>query len=138
MSDAWEEIQAIKSKRNSLRERLEKRKKERQDILGSAILPESVTATPKNLGNDSATNSGTSSPVIIKTEASTSNEDSESSKPDPEIEKSLLKALCEVSLTLPTSSREIIVTLEKGLSKNISHQVVCNLLQKFATQLLIR
>lgn len=33
MSDAWEEIQAIKSKRNSLREKLQKRKKERQDIL---------------------------------------------------------------------------------------------------------
>lgn len=36
MSDAWDEIQAIKSKRNSLRERLEKRKKERQDILGAS------------------------------------------------------------------------------------------------------
>lgn len=36
MSDAWDEIQAIKSKRNSLRERLEKRKKERQDILGTS------------------------------------------------------------------------------------------------------
>lgn len=35
MSDAWNEIQAVKSKRNSLRERLEKRKKERQDILGA-------------------------------------------------------------------------------------------------------
>lgn len=36
MSDAWDEIQAIKSKRNSLRQRLEKRKKERQDILGTS------------------------------------------------------------------------------------------------------
>lgn len=37
MSDAWEEIQAIKSKRHSLRERLEKRKKERQELLGSSL-----------------------------------------------------------------------------------------------------
>lgn len=36
-ADAWEEIQAIKSKRNSLRERLEKRKKERQELLGSSL-----------------------------------------------------------------------------------------------------
>lgn len=36
MSDAWEEIQAIKSKRNSLREKLQKRKKERQDILNQS------------------------------------------------------------------------------------------------------
>lgn len=35
MSDAWDEIQAIKSKRNVFRERLEKRKKERQDILAT-------------------------------------------------------------------------------------------------------
>lgn len=50
MSDAWDEIQAVKSKRNSLRERLEKRKKERQDILGSTSgtstspLPTKITA----------------------------------------------------------------------------------------------
>lgn len=37
MSDAWEEIQAVKSKRNSLREKLEKRKKERQNILGATL-----------------------------------------------------------------------------------------------------
>lgn len=49
MSDAWEEIQAIKSKRNSLRERLEKRKKERQDILGNSLSPvTSVPTQPKN------------------------------------------------------------------------------------------
>lgn len=34
MSEAsWDEIQAIKTKRLSIRERMEKRKKERQDIL---------------------------------------------------------------------------------------------------------
>lgn len=54
MGDAWDEIQAIKSKRNSLRERLEKRKKERQDILGassgnSAVL--SVTSPSVNIAN---------------------------------------------------------------------------------------
>lgn len=43
MADAWDEIQAIKSKRNSLRERLEKRKKERQDILGTAASSASTT-----------------------------------------------------------------------------------------------
>lgn len=38
MSDAWEEIQAVKSKRNSLREKLEKRKKERQNILSANLV----------------------------------------------------------------------------------------------------
>lgn len=55
MSDAWDEIQAIKSKRNSLRERLEKRKKERQDILGASsanstvLSPSSISSIAPSL-----------------------------------------------------------------------------------------
>lgn len=49
MSDAWEEIQAVKSKRNSLREKLEKRKKNLQTILSSASLGE--TAESSGSGN---------------------------------------------------------------------------------------
>lgn len=33
MTDAWDDIKALKSKRNTLREKLEKRKKERHGIL---------------------------------------------------------------------------------------------------------
>lgn len=60
MSDAWDEIQAIKSKRNSLRERLEKRKKERQDILGntSASCTVQPTSSP-SVTSASKTNSET-------------------------------------------------------------------------------
>lgn len=63
MSDAWDEIQAIKSKRNSLRERLEKRKKERQDILAttssnsvvvSSLTPTNAISNPKSGANDDA------------------------------------------------------------------------------------
>lgn len=41
MSDAFEEIQAIKIKRNSLREKLQKRKRERHELftLTSAPVP---------------------------------------------------------------------------------------------------
>lgn len=51
MSDAWDEIQAIKSKRNSLRQRLEKRKKERQDILGTSSVNSvgSLVSSPANV-----------------------------------------------------------------------------------------
>jgi len=42
MSDAWAELQALKSKRDSRRKRLEERKKERQDILrGNPLKTES-------------------------------------------------------------------------------------------------
>lgn len=52
MSDAWEEIQAVKSKRNELRERLQKRRKEREDLLGGTECT-SVTKTEnsKHAGN---------------------------------------------------------------------------------------
>lgn len=57
MSDAWDEIQAIKIKRNSLRERLEKRKKERRDILGttssnSNLLPSSSTVNSSTIKSE--------------------------------------------------------------------------------------
>lgn len=57
MSDAWNEIQAVKSKRNSLREKLEKRKKERQDILGvsSALsMPTSGGSSLSSIKSDSS------------------------------------------------------------------------------------
>lgn len=44
MSDAWEEIQAVKSKRNELRERLQKRRKEREDLLGGST--DATTSNP--------------------------------------------------------------------------------------------
>lgn len=61
MSDAWDEIQAIKSKRNVFRERLEKRKKERQDILGTTS-SNSVTlssVTPANHKSTAISGGGT-------------------------------------------------------------------------------
>lgn len=36
MSDAWENIQAVKNKRNSIREKLQKRKTERQHLLSKS------------------------------------------------------------------------------------------------------
>lgn len=45
MAEAWDDIQAIKTKRNTLRERLEKRKKERQDILSSSTLAAPLSLT---------------------------------------------------------------------------------------------
>lgn len=52
-SDAWDQIQEIKIKRNTLREKLEKRKKERQDILlGSTSLSASSFVKPESTGSE--------------------------------------------------------------------------------------
>ena len=71
MSDAWDEIQAIKSKRNSLRERLEKRKKERQDILGasnaSTTAVPTTTANPTLLPQSEVKTESNESPTAVET-----------------------------------------------------------------------
>lgn len=62
MSDAWEEIQAVKSKRKSFREKLEKRKKERQSILSSSLVSgEKSDASPnkdRSLGSPASKSEG--------------------------------------------------------------------------------
>lgn len=140
MSDAWEEIQAIKSKRNSLRERLEKRKKERQDILSSSLNTTDPTSSSSTLTKSSALDYSSSSSISSPAAVSSEIELNETVEPaldtvkiDPELEEGLLKVLCEVSLQIPASSLEITATL----NTRASHHAVCNLLQKFATQKLI-
>lgn len=49
MADAWDEIKAVKSKRHTLREKLEKRKKERAGLLSSS--PNSAVDTVKDSPN---------------------------------------------------------------------------------------
>lgn len=142
MSDAWEEIQAIKSKRNSLRERLEKRRKERQDILGSSLTPNDSSSPSsiisKSLLNDGNTSVGSPN-VSLETEVSDMTEAViDAVKVDPELEEGLLKALCEVSLTIPVTSLELTASLKSTLNRHASHSAVCNLLQKFSTQQLIK
>jgi len=122
MSDAWEEIQAVKSKRNELRERLQKRRKEREDLLGGT------------------TDASTSNPI-----ASITAEDDEcatdshcSSKANREIEANVLRILTDAALSLPVDSKIICRSVSTEIGYQISHTVVCNLLQKFAAQELIK
>lgn len=135
MSDAWEEIQAIKSKRNSLRERLEKRKKERQDILGVNLTSASNSPAACNEIPPSIS-------VIAKDELKikldvVEDNDEDTIKADPELEKEVLKTITEVTLQIPITSIDLVSSLKKSLERHASHRTVCNLLQKFATQKLI-
>lgn len=129
MSDAWQEIQAIKSKRNRLRENLEKRKRVRQDILDSSL---GTTSTPPLSATVDV--SSPADPEKLKCEAS---DDADSLKSDPRLERELLKTLNEATLQMPISSAELVVSLKTTLNRHASHRIVCNLLQKFATQKLI-
>ncbi|XP_050073140.1 N6-adenosine-methyltransferase MT-A70-like protein isoform X2 [Anopheles maculipalpis] len=115
---SWEEIQAVKVKRNSLREKLEKRKKERQDLLGS---------------NSS---SGSGAVVgVIKIESS--NSLTEDKDIDAEVEKYLVQVLADQSLILPTNSAQIAERVEKHVQKTIMRDSVAYYLHKLAGQKLI-
>ncbi|BES91814.1 N6-adenosine-methyltransferase [Nesidiocoris tenuis] len=121
MSDAWEEIQAIKIKRNSFRKRLQKRKKERLDILNLESLESGILP-----------NEGT-----IPTSEQKGDDEGSEAKFDYDLERSLLEILCEESPNLPTSSAVLGPSLNKKLNRSVQPEILHNLLQKFATQHLI-
>ncbi|CAG9764739.1 unnamed protein product [Ceutorhynchus assimilis] len=133
MSDAWEEIQAVQRKRNSLRERLEKRKKEREGILSSSLVSSSVSILKTE------PTASISSPVLkeetkIKT---IKHEETDLIKIDPQLEQELLKELADVTLQLPTSSTDLVDSIRAVLKREATHKQICNVLQKFTIQKLI-
>jgi hypothetical protein len=75
--------------------------------------------------------------VVVNSDETEEAEPEDAMKPDPEIEKRLLRCLSEVSLTLPTTSRELAAAVGKQLGRHVFHISVVNLLQKFTTQQLI-
>ncbi|XP_072948211.1 N(6)-adenosine-methyltransferase MT-A70-like protein [Epargyreus clarus] len=125
MSDAWEEIQAVKIKRNSLREKLEKRKKERQNILGANLVPGEKEGSP------SSKDRSVSSPASAKTE-STSVEKQKPPVPSTSLEVRLLQVLSDMQLQLPATAAALL----PGLG-DVDTGIVASLLHKFATQKLI-
>lgn len=127
MSDAWEEIQAVKSKRNSLREKLEKRKKERQNILSASLVTDKPEASPS-----SAKDRISSSPAPGRNEGTYTQEKPKSIVPSVSLEVRLLQVLSDMQLQLPATASALL----PGLG-DVDAGIVASLLQKFATQKLI-
>ncbi|XP_065073341.1 N6-adenosine-methyltransferase MT-A70-like protein [Ochlerotatus camptorhynchus] len=125
---SWEEIHALKAKRNTLRERLEKRKKERQDLLGGSSPGPSVVG-------------------MIKTEAGVTGVDDKSKilltaikmeqDIDSEVERTLVKVLADRSLILPTNSSQIAQRVEKLIQKFTPNESILCCLQKLSGQNLV-
>ncbi|KAF7398879.1 N6-adenosine-methyltransferase catalytic subunit [Vespula maculifrons] len=118
MSDAFEEIQAIKIKRNSLREKLQKRKRERHELftLTSSIPSTSTADSP--LPGDSNTS-------LIKSDHN-------------EYERDILCILHESLPNLPITSAEIIDQLRKNLNADVSSSDIHKILEKLAAQDIIK
>uniref|UniRef100_A0A3B4GYZ8 mRNA m(6)A methyltransferase n=1 Tax=Pundamilia nyererei TaxID=303518 RepID=A0A3B4GYZ8_9CICH len=113
MSDTWSNIQAHKKQLDSLRERLQRRRKDPAQLSAGRFRSDSpAPAVP-----------------------STSQEETEK-PPDPELEKRLLGYLSDLSLTLPTDSLSITNELNSSETA-VSHGCIQSLLLKFSAQELI-
>ncbi|XP_034949048.1 N6-adenosine-methyltransferase subunit METTL3 [Chelonus insularis] len=121
MSDAFEEIQAIKIKRNSLREKLQKRKRERHELF-TLTLPNATTNNLKT--NNAAPKDATTSAAI-------------NSRHD-ELEREILCILHQTLPATPTTSTDLSIQLRKNLSADVSHEDVKKILEKFAAQDLLK
>ncbi|XP_053909118.1 N6-adenosine-methyltransferase catalytic subunit [Cuculus canorus] len=147
MSDTWSSIQAHKKQLNSLRERLQRRRK--QDPLGrrlspSAPPPSSPSAPPlptpcPSLGpspsSPLAPPTATSSPPTASTTTTATSRSSDLTT-DPALERCLLLHLADLSLTLPTDADAICRAIAAPETP-VTRRAVESLLQKFAAQELI-
>ncbi|XP_062239669.1 N6-adenosine-methyltransferase subunit METTL3 [Platichthys flesus] len=121
MSDTWSNIQAHKKQLDSLRERLQRRRKD----------PAQLSAD----GGGSAETSTARSESPAPSTPVTSPEPTEK-PPDPELEKRLLGYLSDLSISLPADSLAIMNELNSSASA-VSHGCIVSLLLKFSAQELI-
>uniref|UniRef100_A0A7N6BKX2 mRNA m(6)A methyltransferase n=1 Tax=Anabas testudineus TaxID=64144 RepID=A0A7N6BKX2_ANATE len=123
MSDTWSNIQAHKKQLDSLRERLQRRRKDPAQLSAGTV--------DSSLTDGSTARSDSPAPSTHFT----SQEETEK-PPDPELEKKLLGYLSDLSLSLPTDS--LTITNELNSSElTVSHGCIQSLLLKFSAQELI-
>ncbi|TRY85272.1 hypothetical protein DNTS_013226 [Danionella cerebrum] len=120
MSDTWSHIQAHKKQLDSLRERLQRRRKD------PAQLGVEVGASEGGAARSDSPGPTLQTPPQVEVEH----------PPDPELEKRLLGYLSELSLSLPTDSLAITNQLNTSESP-VSHASIQSLLLKFSAQELI-
>uniref|UniRef100_A0A3Q2XE45 mRNA m(6)A methyltransferase n=1 Tax=Hippocampus comes TaxID=109280 RepID=A0A3Q2XE45_HIPCM len=113
MSDTWSNIQAHKKQLDSLRERLQRRRKE----------PTSNATQPAS--SDSPAPSAASAPCGAREDTA--------KPPDPELEKRMLAYLSDLSLPLPKDS----LAITKESETAVAHECIQSLLLKFSAQELI-
>ncbi|XP_013885051.1 N(6)-adenosine-methyltransferase subunit METTL3 [Austrofundulus limnaeus] len=122
MSDTWSNIQAHKKQLDSLRERLQRRRKD----------PAQLSAADVGSSSEgSAARSDSPAPSVLPT-----SQEETQKPPDPELEKSLLGYLSDLSLSLPTDSLAITNELSRS-EGTVSHGCIQSLLLKFSAQELI-
>ncbi|XP_037820919.1 N6-adenosine-methyltransferase MT-A70-like protein [Lucilia sericata] len=122
MADAWDDIKALKSKRNTLREKLEKRKKERHGILQATGGASNLAASSKTEDNNVGL---VKNPAIVR---KTENES------DTLVEQALLEILTTPSLVLPIISTQLLEKVSQITKSPVVAESVDYILNKLAKQ----
>ncbi|XP_030636749.1 N(6)-adenosine-methyltransferase subunit METTL3 [Chanos chanos] len=120
MSDTWSNIQAHKKQLDSLRERLQRRRKDTTQLGIDVAGVEGTSVRSDSPGP------ALQSPPQVEVER----------PPDPELERRLLGYLSDLSLSLPTDSLSITNQLNTSETP-VSHGCIQSLLLKFSAQELI-
>jgi mRNA (2'-O-methyladenosine-N6-)-methyltransferase len=145
MSDAWSDIQALKTKQSSLREKLAQRKKQCQEVVDEIYGTSSSTSVkPEPTSNDSlnATLTPSSSAANLQTHVKDEMKPVEQLIKLPpeviaEVEKILLSQLTDISLNLPVELKILWQTTAKALNYDLPFSVVDDLIQKYSAQALL-
>ncbi|KAK6186182.1 hypothetical protein SNE40_008270 [Patella caerulea] len=149
MSDTWSDILAVKTKQNSLRAKLQQRKKEREGLAKELGVSPSSTSTASSASSSttSVVDSGLNTPTSkasfdnVSVPVSAPNESTTLPKKEiihPEIEKKLPYVLCDMNLALPAESSVITGLLNKMLGQDVSVSIVEELLEKFSAQQILK
>ncbi|XP_028410139.1 N6-adenosine-methyltransferase catalytic subunit-like [Dendronephthya gigantea] len=136
--DTWSELQAHKKKQDSLRERIQRRKKERQGILSAASEGGSGKTDDKKSTTLTLDDSSTpkEAPAEVKQEAAPAVR-----KTNPLLEKWILVHLSDKNLSMPVNSLQLNVVCSKAASElddSVSHEDVTGLVEKLAIQNFIK
>uniref|UniRef100_A0A1E1X5B7 mRNA m(6)A methyltransferase n=1 Tax=Amblyomma aureolatum TaxID=187763 RepID=A0A1E1X5B7_9ACAR len=142
MSDAWKDMQEFKSRQSSLRERLQRRKKERQEIVqGISIEPVTSAGEDSSGPVSSMINQPVGSPQTGHQPSGTQGASTDTTAPAPtdvdEVERRLLRCLLDVALDLPADSRRLQTIVSRSLGRDVDHNALEDLLHKLAAQELI-
>ncbi|XP_060597198.1 N6-adenosine-methyltransferase catalytic subunit-like [Ruditapes philippinarum] len=142
MTDAWNEIQALKSKQSSFRAKLAARKKEREGLVAEISKSTTSPSVPSSKPSSSGTESKAEAPKNLSSGQSPKKLPASVVKPvpikhDPEVEKQLLIVLCDLGVDTPCTSDYVCEMTSKALGRSANIDLVENLLQKFAAQQMI-
>jgi mRNA (2'-O-methyladenosine-N6-)-methyltransferase len=128
MSDTWNELQSFRSKQSSLREKLAKRRKERQGVggagsaAGTGDASRSLSPTPSSSQTTAA-----ASPAPVQVSAELLNS----------VEKSLLAILDDATIDYPCSETRLRELVTKDIKQDFPENVIGDLLEKYNAQAFI-